>query len=148
MPDVELRIDVPVVQPIIDALLQVPAAARAGVLDALNTLRDLVRGRTPVGAPNRPTSGHLKDSWSNVEFLGGGLSFSGEFGTDVEYADTLERGLYPRVGPRTVASEGGIYSRQAPGGIIAPIAGDQQKIDMVIDLVLAQIIRGIESVRA
>ena len=141
MPGLELNIEVPVVQRIVDSLNQVPESARAGVLDALKTVRDLVRGNTPW------KSGHLKESWSEVEFLEGGLSFSAEFGNPVDYAETVEHGDYPRVGPRTVAMDGHIFSRQAPGGMIAPIMGDEAKINMIIDLVLAQIIRGIESVR-
>ncbi len=144
--DVEVQVES--TQRIVDALNRVPDAARAGVLDALNTLRDMVRGRTPIGAPDRRTSGNLKRSWSTVEFIGGGLSFAGQFGTDVPYAETLELGLYHGVGPRTVAEGGGVYSRQAPGGMIAPIIGDEQRVNAVVDMVLAQIIKGLQGVGA
>jgi hypothetical protein len=138
--DVTVQVDT--TQKIVDTLGRVPAAARAGVLDALNSLRDLVRGRTPY------KSGHLKGSWSNVEFLDGGLSYSGEFGTGVDYAEILEHGLYPRVGQRTIESGGRIYSRQAPGGMIEPILENPALVDAAIDLVLNQIIRGLESAGA
>lgn len=130
--------DAGVLERVRTALEAVPAAYQAGVLEAAKTLRLLFLGRTPY------KSGHLKREWSNVEYVAGGFSF----GNPVEYADTIERGAYPHVGPRTVAVDGGIYSRQAPGGIMRPILEDPSQIEAVVNLILNTIIRGIEGARA
>lgn len=121
------------------ALERVPDAHRAGVLEAAKTLRLLGLGRTPVGiAPGSP---HLKKEWSNVEYEAGGFSF----GNPTPYAGVIEEGTYPHAGPRTIAVDGGVYSRQAPGGILAPLLRDESQMEAIVDLVLKTIIRGIES---
>lgn len=139
MIEFNVQVDTAILEKVRAALVRVPDAHRAGVLEAAKTLRLLALGRTPVGiAPGSP---HLKKEWSNVEFEAGGFSF----GNPVDYGEILERGTYPRVGPRTVATDGGIYSRQAPGGILRPLLEDQAQIEAIVDLVLNTIIRGIES---
>ncbi len=87
------------------------------VRDISLTLRQLVRGRTPVGIID---GGTMKESWTQVHRMG---SLGGEyaFWSSVTYSDVLEYGGYPGVGPRTVQAEGGIFSRQAVGGMITPI---------------------------
>jgi len=116
----------------------IPAAAQSALQDVAETLRRLALGRTPYA------TGELYRSWSSVTREEGGFSFS----TDVPYAEVLERGLYPGVGPRTVEVEGGIFSRQAPGGILTPIVEDDEVIRKVVDLIVEVIEREVSSVTA
>lgn len=111
------------VRRILDGL---PEAVRVAAEDIATTLRNLVIGRTPVGI--RPNAERMKFSWSDVERTEGGFTF----GNPKDYAPVLEEGRYPGVGPRTVAASGGIFSRQAPGGIIGPLLEDQARIDQII----------------
>lgn len=142
---IELNVDAQGVQQIRDALQNLPEAIDAAVEDVAKTMRELVLGRTPVGEPGRdPHSGQLKRSWSDVRRSEGGFSFS----TDLFYATTLEEGLYERVGPRTMAAASpgggsGIFSRQAPGGIIAPLLEDEGVLRRVAELVVEQILKGV-----
>lgn len=86
-------------------------------------LHSAVIERTPVGAsayaPGHP--GMAKASWGQVEQVSGGFTF----GNPVAYVEALEKGLYPKVGKRTVALAGGIFSQQAPGGIVKPLIEDE-----------------------
>jgi hypothetical protein len=61
-------------------------------------------------------------------------STRGESGYD--YGRHLEEGLYPSVGPRTVGLAGGIYSKQAPGGIIGPLVEEAAWPDAITMIVL------------
>ena len=115
-------------------LRDLPEIWDIAVQDTAKTVRNLVIGRTPV------KTGHLKSSWSDIVRTGRG-SFS--FGTDVDYATILEEGGYRSVGPRTVATEGGIYSRQAPGGIIGPLLQDSDTLDQISRVVAEELLRGI-----
>lgn len=103
-----------------------PEAIEVSIRDIATTLRNLVIGQTPVGI--RPNSPRMKQSWSDVERTATGFAFS----NPKDYASVLEEGRYPGVGPRTVATEGGIFSRQAPGGIIGPLLEDQARIESII----------------
>ena len=138
MIEVDVQVEQAIFDRVMEALGQVPEAALAGIRQAAETIKILALGRTPVGVS--PTSPHLKPAWSNVAFQDGGYSF----GNPTAYANTLEQGAYPGVGPRTVAVGGGIYSRQAPGGILAPILEDQAVLEGVVNTVLNAIIRGLE----
>lgn len=70
------------------------------------------------------------------------------FGTDRPYATTLEEGRYSGIGPRTVRHGSGIFSSQAPGGMIQPILDDEQFMRQMAELVVSEMIRGMDSVRA
>lgn len=118
------------------ALQELPQMWDVAIEDFAETLRSLVLGRTPVFTTA------LKKSWSEVTREAGGFTF----GTDLDYAEILEEGGYTRVGPRTVSVAGGIYSRQAPGGIIGPIVDDAALINRLAEEVVKEIERGIESV--
>jgi hypothetical protein len=108
---------------------EVPDALRAAVGDIALTLKNLARGRSPY------KTGFFKRSWSDVTpLLAGGYSFENPAG----YGDILEEGLYPRVGPRTVAHEGRIYSRQAIGGILGPMIEDETLVDRITDRVIEE----------
>ena len=112
------------------ALDKLPQVARTGIEDSLTTIRNLVIGRTPVGI--RKKDEHLKQSWSKVQETSEGFAFS----TDKDYATILEEGLYNKVGPRTIQTEGGIFSRQAPGGIIGPIVEDEKLIEGAVSQIV------------
>ncbi len=103
-------------------------------------IHDAIQNRTPVG--QRKVEGkrglrkkrygeHLQDKWViDIEPNGRGATIS----TDVFYAPALEFGdWYPGVGPRTVATAGGIFSKQAPGGIIKPLIDDPKLFDKAIE---------------
>lgn len=110
---------------------ELPASVLDSVRDFAITFRNLVRGRTPY------VSGHAKQSWSDVEYQSGGFTF----GSDAPHIKVLEEGLYKTLGPRTVDVGGDIYSRQAPGGIIAPLIEDEETIADLLDLVVQEIKR-------
>jgi len=115
-----------------------PEAVEAGLDKVANEIRDRVIDRTPVDSTGTP-GGTLKAGWGEVEKNGGwgqmGQHESGRaFANPVDYGEILEDGLYPGVGPRTVKTEGGIYSKQAPGGIMGPIVGDTNIQDYIRDL--------------
>jgi len=129
--DIDIRIQG--LEQIRKVLLEAPEVAEAAIEDAATTLRNLVIGRTPV------LTGVLKGSWSGVERTSTGFTF----GTDKEYAVDLEEGLYPRVGPRTVELEGKIYSKQAPGGILAPLLEDKELLDNIIRKIAEELARSV-----
>jgi len=127
------------IQDIVKILEKYPDAVRLGLEDATVSLRNLVQGATPVGIG--PTEGEMKGSWSTVTYEAGGFSF----GSDKPYAEVLEEGLYPGVGPRTVKTGEGIFSRQAPGGMVAPLIEDDTVVDRLLELIVEQIERGFQS---
>jgi hypothetical protein len=133
-----IEIIVDALQPIVDALNTVPEAAMAGVQDAVATIRRLALGRTPVGA-----TGNLKRSWSGVEYTSGGLSYGDayQFGNPLWYSEIIELGKFKSVGPRTVKMGDGIYSKQAPGGILKPLVDDDHVLANAAAMVLAEIAR-------
>lgn len=71
--------------------------------------------RTPVGAPGRKGSipGALKVAW-----LLGPNPVGYEITNDKPYGPVVEFGLYPGVGPRTIETSDGIFSTQAPVGMV------------------------------
>ena len=78
-------------------------------------------------------TGHAKESWGQIEELksaGFGLSGAPEqgrvFGNTADYAEVLDSGLYPGEGPKTIQTAKGIFSRQAPEGIIDWMEHDTQ----------------------
>lgn len=138
MIEMDFQIEQAVMQRVVAALEAVPTAALEGIRQATQTMRLLALGRTPVGVASG--SPHLKREWSNVEYQDGGFSF----GNPVLYSDILETGGYRTVGPRTVAEGGRVYSRQAAGGILAPLLQDEATLFRVVDTVINAIIRGVE----
>lgn len=65
--------------------------------------------------------------------------------TDVAYAQDVEEGLYPKVGPRTKRGDGGkIYSSQAVGGILGPLEADTEFVDDVINTLVDQIVGNLQ----
>jgi hypothetical protein len=106
------------------------------IRDAAITLKNLVMGRSPVGIG--PTSGTFKSGWGNVlPVQSGGISYAVE--NPVDYGIILEEGLYHQVGPRTMMHGGQIYSRQAVGGVMAPLIEDEAIVQRVLDQIVARI---------
>lgn len=112
-------------------LREMPEALDHGMEEAAKTMKGLAEGRTPVA------SGRAKRSWGQVQKHRGGYSFT----NPVWYTEILEEGLYPAVGPRTVAHEGGIYSRQAPGGILGPLVENDEVLLRVAETIVDEIVR-------
>lgn len=131
----ELNINVEGIDPIIRLLGDVPQVFDIAVNDVATTLRNLVIGRTPIGV--KPHGGTLKKSWSNVSRTSTGFTF----GTGLDYAQILEEGLYPSAGPRTIEVEGGVYSRQAEGGIIGPLLRDETLLNRIATSVVETVQR-------
>jgi len=93
-------------------------------------LREFAVLRSPVD------KGTLQTSWSEVyKDVGGSYSFY----AGVPYAYVLELGLYPGVGPKTVAQEGQIYSTQAVGGILAPMIAEDVEGEYTLEVALSEI---------
>lgn len=103
----------------------------------INIVRGLVIERTPVGDPKTDWHyGQLKASWSTIQKTEGGFSFS----TGIPYAVILEKGLYKNVGPRTVAAADGIFSSQAPGGIVTPIVTDPKLMAYIVNSIVSKLV--------
>lgn len=131
---------------------------QASVLeDIANTVRTVIQGVSPIGLDYRPKQvsktgavkkgtggwfrraarkeGTLKTSWSQVQEMGGGYGFY----AGVPYARIVEFGLYPGLGPRTVTGPGGIYSSQAPQGMVAPLVTGGEVGGMTLKKIVAQV---------
>lgn len=130
---IELQIKTDDLLPLARKLRKSPELLGDVAQDVAVTVRRLVQGRTPV------KSGTMKRSWSPVQAETSGFSFS----SNVPYASVLEDGLYPSVGPRTVSYEGGVYSKQAPGGMISPVINDDKVMQQVVNGVLKAMAAGI-----
>jgi len=106
----------------------------------VNLLKEL-QGRTPVDRTTtkgkaKAVSEHMQAQWElSAEMDGLGATF----GNPAAYGPTLEEGKYPGIGPRTVAQGGGIYSRQAPGGIVKPLLDDPQVLQDNLDMVVKKL---------
>lgn len=105
---------------------------------AADYIHDETVQRSPVGRKDDPRPGHpgyFKSSWSNVQKRSSGYSFSNK----APYAGHLEYGLYPGVGPRTVRYKGGIYSKQAPGGVARVFLDDEKHMDWLTDKIFEKL---------
>lgn len=80
----------------------------------------LVKQGTPVD------TGKTKAAWSSVQRKGGVT-----FKNPEPAARVLEKGLYPGVGPKTINTGDGIFSTQAPEGIIRPIITDSDTVGQI-----------------
>lgn len=126
------RVQVERLAGVFEALAEIPEALEVGFRDVATFLRSAVLGRSPTG-----DTGVFKASWGAIEEIDGGFSFT----NPVPYAHVLEGGLYPGLGPRTTSAEGGIYSRQAPGGVAEPIMESAEFIEKVAELIAQEIER-------
>jgi hypothetical protein len=101
------------------------ATMRAGIQQELNIfgfqLLALAQTRSPVD------TGRFRAAWQLSPFYGANTIAGIMLTNNVPYAGVLEFGSrsgkkpWPSAGPKTVVHSGRIYSRQAPGGIMAPV---------------------------
>lgn len=140
----ETEIDQGDLAQIADAFAGIDPAITEAERDVAKTIRNLVLERTPVGI-RKKTEGavRMKQSWSEpIKQSGGGIAF----GSDLPYAARLETGTYPGVGGRTVAEGSGIYSRQAPGGMVQPVLDDSEITNTIVNDVIERIRQGVSLV--
>ena len=131
-------------------LRAMPVAVGLGLENASKMIKVQVEGSTPVS--DRKTHGTLQSGWGDIVY---GTLFSFSFSNTVPYASILEEGRYPNAGPRTSSGSradgmAGIFSNQAPGGMITPWAYDRDKIEKIVDFVIEALERhvGATSARA
>jgi len=121
--------------------------------DGLNTgmraffdkVRDLVRDKTPYRRDKKKGyGGHIQESWvTDYDPSGMGAII----GTGSRYGPVLEEGLYLGLGPRTeIGPDGGIYSSQAVGGMIAPLLADPDGLDEAFEALMAEMGKGMGGV--
>lgn len=109
-------------------------AERAYLEQVYSLITDEVRKRTPIDVVTpkgkaKEFGEHIQESW----IIAVNPTVTTIF-TDVEYGETLEEGLYKKVGPRTAASAGGIYSKQAVGGMVKPLIDDEETIEGMLEM--------------
>lgn len=109
-------------------------AVRAFLGVISNLIKADIEARTPVDFDSasgkaKGFGGHIQESWNRDIMPSSAIIY-----TDVFYGPTLEEGNYPRVGPRTAAGPGGIFSKQAIGGIIGPMLADPDIIGGFIEM--------------
>jgi len=63
-----------------------------------------------------------------------------------DYGQILDEGLYLRSGARTVVNAGGIFSNQAPAGIVGPIITDERLMIDMLETFEAGLGAGIEHI--
>jgi hypothetical protein len=112
------------------------------VYDVAIKIKDNLQGKTPVSSKGGSTDKddkkqdvyHMKDHWSNIftpydSASGSVLRTEVVFENPTHYGPMLEFGLYPsewiHPGGKLVAVAGGVFSTQAPGGILTPLIQDE-----------------------
>lgn len=121
--------------------------------------RTAVEGRTPVYVPQIRTdrkkqqkeTGRLKGSWTRPKKTG---KQQWSFYNTQDYAIKLEKGLYDRkmvvatrqdgTPGRLYLGDGGVFSKQAPGGIVRPLAEDEQFRRSIANMVATRLREEIE----
>jgi hypothetical protein len=122
-----------------EALAQLDQIASDAVEIAQEDLRRTLYRRILSGTPI--DTGELWSGW-NVESVAEGFDIT----NPVPYAYWVEIGAgWPSPGPRTIADKGGIWSRQAVGGIIAPIFEDDSWLDDAVSLIVEYIQEELQS---
>ena len=127
------------------ALQEVIAIARQDVIEEYSPVGERKQTQTKRGKLPR-----FKESWSAIEPVDGGYSFS----NPVPYALVLEYGRYPGVGPKTVAArhattgEAGIFSAQTvrggKGGIVGRYLEEGDRSQWIADEVAKRVREKIE----
>lgn len=113
--------------------------ALLGEIDS--TFYDMVLFRTPEDdvtkkGKAKTTAEHIKMNWQHVvDEDGRGVSISNPF----VYGPVLDLGLYPGEGPRTVANEGGIFSKMGPKGIVQPMIKDEAILKKAINMIVQKV---------
>ena len=144
MIEAEVRLSEQDLRKLEEGLLNIKPAIEEAKKDIAITLRNLVIGNTPVGIRKKPSGTiRMKQSWSEPAQRGaGGLAF----GSSLPYARRLEEGTYPGVGPRTIRYGKGIYSRQAPGGMVGPVLDSNELVEKITESVTKRIMEGLRDV--
>jgi len=107
-------------------------SVKGAVWKVMFALRKSAQARSPVD------TGYFKRNWSMPKKIrDSNKQFGYFFENQTPYSDDLEYGLYTKVGAKTVAIEGGIFSRQAPGGILSQIMNDEDYMKSAFDAALA-----------
>lgn len=117
---------------IFEALAAVEGAVEASLEDVAVFMRSLAIGASPEGDTAR-----FGTSWGQIEQIEGGFSFT----NPLPYAHVLEFGLYPGLGPRTTSGPDGIYSRQAPEGVVRPQVEDPSVAERVAETMAEELAR-------
>jgi|GEM_PF-2962047 len=118
--------------------------------EIISIVHDEVLNRTPRDdvtkrGKAKSQSEHIQANWSfEMETGNRGATIENPF----VYGPVLEEGRYRGVGPRTKAGEGGIYSRQAPKGIIKPLIEDDSIIKDAIDMVVVKLKERLDRIRS
>jgi hypothetical protein len=123
-----------------DALLHLDAVSAKAVAIAMEDTRRVLKRRVLSGTPI--DTGRLWSSWV-ITADAQGINIS----TDVPYAPYVELGgppsNWPKAGPRTVSSQGKVWSRQAEGGILKPITDDESwlinAVNLIVELIKRQL---------
>jgi len=107
-----------------------------GIEEFTRAMHHAVVDHTPVDyvtdqGKEKTFDDHIINQWG-IEFE----PLQGTVWNPSEYGHVLEGGLYPGTGPRTAAGPGGIYSRQAVGGMVQPILDDPDLINQMFDAVI------------
>jgi hypothetical protein len=117
-----------------------PSAVQTAAEDAAKTLKKQASGNIP----RKYSSGDLTRDWneSGIEKTASGFSF----GTDIPYAVVLEEGQYRGVGPHTIANptRGGIFSTQAPEGILWPLLNDERNLQKIGEHIARTILKEVQ----
>lgn len=92
-------------------------------------LRSLVVPKTPV------LTGALKAAWTEVSPTATGFSFD----NTLDYSVIIEGGGYKKVGPGTVKMGSGIYSKKAPGGMVASVFADDKLLVRIADSIARRV---------
>ena len=112
----------------------VPKLKNLALGGAVRRIKGEIQRATPVDTAD------LKQSWQweiGDDFI--------SYYTDVDYADFLEEGKYPRVGPRTKRGpDGKIYSSQAVGGILGPLEADEDWTNQIMNSLIDDIVSNLE----
>jgi hypothetical protein len=128
----------------------IPEAGEKALHDYVRTLYAKLKSRTPKGEKKprkrRRRKGQKKPYvpgtlWKSWQYETGPAYI--QFYTEVPYAHVLEYGKYKGVGPRTEAGEGGIYSKQAVGGMMRPLLDDAGMLDQILERIAKEIRRAV-----
>lgn len=118
-----------------------------GLEEFFRKLHAVIMRHTPMDnytaqGKTKSTGEHIKANWElDIADNRMGALISNDF----DYGPDLEYGLYPNVGPRTTSGPGGIFSKQAPQGIIGPIIKDKERLQGYLDEVISALESHIDS---
>lgn len=174
MPNLSVTIDTGQARRLAELASSMPSTVQLVLRDALQKLMVKIQGATPVGIKYKRMpagtkrkkgqaqgrwvqSGALKKSWLG-KLTGDSLEVVAKV-DKWKYPWVLEEGKYPGIGkprfgmgpggiiqvsPRTVRENGGIFSRQASGGILGPIVKDDKLLGQITQAIIDQLRKHVE----